>query len=60
MIQEEIGCHAQYNTLWLQWVIINKSDEIVAGAGDFDAKSSSRKNIKKLQYKNFVQLWKHN
>ena len=57
----------------LQWVIINKSDEIVACAGDFGAKSSSIinytirifpfqgiiKNIKKLQYKNFVQLWKH-
>ena len=25
----------------LQWVIINKSDKIVAGAGEFDAKSSS-------------------
>ena len=33
--------HDTCKSLPLQWVIINKSDEIVAGAGDFGAKSPS-------------------
>ena len=33
--------HSLINGPVLQWVIINKSDEIMAGAGDFGAKSSS-------------------
>ena len=35
----------QMKSKYLQCVIINKSDEIVAGAGDFGVKSSSLREI---------------